>query len=363
MKIIIDKNIPFIKDYYENTMQLKYCKGIDIKPEIISDSDCLLIRTRTTCNKDLLKNSKVKLIVSATAGVDHIDLDYCKEKSIIVEHCPGANAFSVVQYVISSILSLFQKKLQGKVLGIVGYGNVGSLLAAYAKKIDLQIIVNDPPLQKQGKITSLPLKELLAKSDIVSLHTPLTYEGEHKTFKLIGKNELSIMKKNAYLINSARGGVCDEEALKKALIDKEIGGAIIDCWYKEPNIDLELLKLCDIGTPHIAGYALDSKIRATKMSVKKINNFFGFKDKELSGLPSKDIMETYNKLLDFNAILREVYLKSYNPVLDSNLLKNSPDKFEYFRNNYPVRREPSSYIFKNSDKNILEQLKAHFLHS
>ena len=306
-------------------------RGGAIDRENVKNADALIIRTRTRCDSKLLEGSTVRLIATATIGTDHIDIPWCEKNGITVTSAPGCNAPGVAQYLFAAIFrSGFDADRH--TLGIVGYGNVGSTVGAWARMMEINTIICDP-IRKEAGFTDVdyqPLHYVLGESDIISLHVPLTFDTPYPTYHLIGENELALMKKNALLVNSARGGVADEAALKRFIKDGKIR-LITDVWENEPYIDRELLDLADIATPHIAGYSLEGKMRGTLMALQSLEKNLGVKV-NLEGLECWPIIE--------ERISEQLILKSYNPKNDFAALKASPSDFERLRNQYHFRHEP-----------------------
>lgn len=331
MKLIIDKAIPFISNRFPSDIEVNYIEGDKITSDTIKDTDALIIRTRTKCNEQLLKGSKVSLIATATIGTDHIDMAWCEANGITVRNAPGSNAPGVAQYVFSSLFKLGFDPTKD-ILGIVGYGHVGSLVDKWAQQMGIRTLISDPPRKDAGckDVEYLPLEEVIQKSDAVTLHVPLTKVGEHATYHIIGKNQLEMMKPGAILINSSRGGVVNESSLKEALREKKFK-AIVDVWENEPAIDVELLSLVNIGTPHIAGYSEEGKKRATRMALEAVAKEFDF-PVDISGLECNTS--------DENKIERSLIQHSYNPDIDYHNLLKDPSSFETLRNKYHYRHEP-----------------------
>ena len=331
MKIIIDQAIPFIKDRFPESVEVEYIPGEIISKEKVLDADALIVRTRTKCNEALLRDSKVKLVATATIGTDHIDIPWCESHGIKVTSAPGCNAPGVAQYVLASLFSIgFDPRINS--LGIIGFGHVGQIVGEWAKQIGINLLVCDPPRKDAGYKDAeyLDLEEVLKHSDAVTLHVPLTKEGKHPTHHIIGDNELEIMKSGAILINSSRGGVVDEKSLKKSLKEGHIK-AIIDTWENEPAIDPELLSLVEIGTPHIAGYSLQGKLRGTRMVLESVEDILSL-PVNLTGLNC----EPDSKL----KITKDLLINSYNPLSDYKNLISDVTSFEVLRNNYDYRPEP-----------------------
>ncbi len=330
-RIIVDDNIPFIKGRLEPFADVEYADQFGFTPSLVADADAMIIRTRTRCDRSLLEGSKVLLIATATIGMDQFDLEWCRANGIECRNSPGCNAPGVAQYVWSALLrSGFDPKRM--TLGVVGCGNVGSIVADWGRKLGANVLISDPPKAEIGELDTVdsPLDELLRSSDAVTLHTPLIRTGKWPTFHLIGERELSLMRSNAIIVNAARGPVVDNEVLRHAVEAGKVK-AIVDTWEGEPDLDRELLRLVDIGTFHIAGYSLEGKQRATRMVLEAVGERFGF-NPDLSGLAPAYIEPTE---VDSNIIL-----ESYNPLDDTAPLKATPDEFDTLRANYDFRREP-----------------------
>ena len=331
-KIIIDSDIPFIRGVFDNVAEVSYCKGNEITSDTLAEAQALIIRTRTKCDRRLLQDSKVKFIATATIGTDHIDSSWCRENGIEVASAPGCNAPGVAQYVFSS---LFKTDFDPATdtLGIIGHGNVGSIVADWANQLGIKTIICDSPKKESGEngVEYADINKLLRESDAVTLHVPLTRDGKYPTYKMIGERELEMMKDGAVIINSSRGGVIEEKYLKKFLDAGKLT-AIIDVWEKEPAIDKSLLAKTFITTPHIAGYSLEGKIRGTWMVVKAVENYLGLCG-DHSGIPEIKNHET-------GKMTRDRIERSYDPISDSVSLKEAPDSFESLRNHYQYRHEP-----------------------
>ncbi|NVO20864.1 MAG: 4-phosphoerythronate dehydrogenase [Bacteroidetes bacterium] len=357
VKIIADENIPFLKGVLEPYADITYMKGDKINHETVQHADALLIRTRTTCNSSLLKNTAVKFIGTATIGFDHIDTQFCDSKKITWINAPGCNSSSVQQYIASALIELanrYKIRLKGKTLGIIGVGNVGSKVEKIGRALGMNVVMNDPPRARNEKHHHfVPLEVLAASSDIISVHVPLNLSGQDKTKDLINNQLIKIMKPGACLINSSRGEVVNTLAIKQALANGNLALAILDVWEKEPAIDLALLKAVFIGTPHIAGYSTDGKANGTAMVVQAISRKFGFplNDWYPSQLPVPDSIQieldgTGKNLED---ILAEVLPKTYDIRTDDKNLRSDPGKFEQLRSQYQVRREFTAYTLHTSN--------------
>jgi Phosphoglycerate dehydrogenase and related dehydrogenases len=366
MKIVVDDRIPYLEGVLEKYFdEVVYSTGNRFTPKVVKDADALLVRTRTQCNAELLEGSKVKIIATATIGHDHIDKEYCQKKGICWVNAPGCNAYGVVQYVLSAlayISNLGYGSLEGKTLGIVGVGEVGRRIAAVAPHLGLKVLLNDPPRARvEGSSCFVDLDTLLQESDIVTLHVPLIRDGIDKTFHLADKHFFAKFGKPMVLINASRGEVVDGSALKSAIVGKMVSYSVLDVWENEPSIDLELLRMVSIATPHIAGYSLEGKSNGTSMTVTEILRFFGFEanaawlPQQLPVLENNIVFKVENGIEE---AIKDCILSTYNVAVDDFAFRTSPDLFEYLRGNYGVRRELSFYEISNvNNEHVAARLK------
>ena len=365
MKIVIDSNIPFIKGALEPYADIEYAEGREINRHIIADADAVIIRTRTICNEELLKGSAVKFIGTASIGTDHIDLEWCRTAGIKCASAPGSNAGAVMQYLASSLSYLIMKygmDPSNTLMGLIGIGNVGSRVARMAETFGFSVLKNDPPRERrEGKEGFSSLDELLERSDILSIHVPLTYEGRDKTFRLIDESVLSRLKDSAVLINTSRGPVIEEGSLTRCLKESKLGAAILDVWNNEPFISHELLALTEIGTPHIAGYSVDGKAKASEMIVRELAEYFKLPLKEWKPetLPAPD--KPVIRLSEYDGTEPELISRAvrhtYRAEDDSMILKKKPEMFEKLRSDYRIRREFHAYKLTGNKPGTADKLR------
>ena len=316
MLIIIDKGIPFLDGVFGSDIKVLYLAPEDITADVVREADALFVRTRTRINKELLAGSKVRFVATATIGFDHIDQDYCREAGIHWISCPGCNAHAVCDYVEEAISSIKSGE-SALTIGIVGYGHVGKLVAQMAERNGYRVLLSDPPLG-----IGMSLKELALQCDVLTFHTPLTREGEHTTYHLCNSDILRLCKPNTLIINAARGGVVDEQALMDNL--KGENGkvqAVIDCWENEPQLNHELLKLVDLASFHIAGYSIQGKMNASEMCLRAFCEFF-----------SLPILSINKKVVPLQGDSAPGWLCRI-----SDQLKAQPENFEQLRKQYKLR--------------------------
>ena len=330
MKIVIDDKIPYIREKLALLAdEVVALSGAGITADDVKDADALVVRTRTLCNADLLADSKVRFVATATIGFDHIDTAYLQRAGIQWTNCPGCNAASVAQYLECSLLLLEREKgfcLRESTIGIVGCGHVGSKVKAVAKRLGMSILVCDPLLADAGLVS---LDVIEQEADIITFHVPLTREGRYATYHMADNTFFRRLNRVPYIINTSRGEVVDNQALLTALNEGRVRDAVIDVWENEPLLDLALLQKVYIGTPHIAGYSADGKVNADNMVIDALCHHFG--------LPHPGRIHAPSLPTDFHYTGDALQL--YNPLNDSDKLKKHPEKFEFLRNHYPLRRE------------------------
>jgi erythronate-4-phosphate dehydrogenase len=367
MKIVVDDKIPYIRGAFEEVAEVVYLAGSKTTPEVVKDADAIVTRTRTICNEKLLAGSSVKFIATATIGYDHIDTDYCDAAGIKWTNAPGCNSKSVEQYIASTLMVLAETRnlqLKDLCIGVVGVGNVGSKVARISKLFGMKVLKNDPPRERaEGSAEFVNLNKVMDEADIITLHVPLNIKGEDATFHLGNEDFFSGLKRKPAVINSCRGEVVDTQAVKVALKSNQISGFVCDCWENEPDLDLELLAMTEIATPHIAGYSKDGKATGTEMSVHAISKFFGLglENWHPSGveLPEQPVFELNGSGLSEQQIISKAILHTYDIRNDDADFRKNPAFFEQLRGDYPTRREFPAFTIvpKNIGEGTLEILQ------
>lgn len=329
MHLTIDSDIPYIHGVFEAYATVQYIKGSEIDNHAIRLSDALIIRTRTQCNKELLNDTSVKVIATATIGTDHIDLDYCQQHNIEVRNAEGCNSRGVLQWVAAVLRHITlsdNKRPNDYTLGIVGVGNVGSLVSTYARHWGFNVMECDPPRKEREGGEFYPIEELAQRCDILTFHTPL----DHTTHHLVDAQLLSMMRPETIIINASRGGVVDNSALAKSS-----HRYYFDVWENEPDIDPEVLTRATLATPHVAGYSAQGKANATAIVVNAIAQHFGL---TIANWYPTNIERTTPQLINWMEMCRTI--DKYYPISEeSQQLKSHPELFETLRNSYVYRQE------------------------
>ncbi|MBR6240479.1 MAG: DUF3410 domain-containing protein [Lentisphaeria bacterium] len=373
MLIVADSKIPYLKGVLEPCADVRHLDPREITPETVRDADALIIRTRTKCDAALLAHSRVSVIATATIGIDHIDLDWCGKRGIVCRNAAGCNAASVAQYMTSALLRVSLRHnvdLRGKSLGVVGCGHVGSKVAAAAYALGMNVLVNDPPrARREGPSGFVTLETIQNEADFVTFHVPLTQAGPDRTEHLADEAFFRGLRKKPFFFNTSRGDVVDEPALKKAIIEGQISGAVLDVWHNEPEIDRELLSLVDFATPHIAGYSADGKANGTAMAVEVVAQGLHILEPDVIQQVRADILAKVpapaNPVVTLDAAsanpIADAVLASYDVAADDAALRAAPENFEALRGSYRVRREFPAYTVKlsgcESDDSLLDALR------
>lgn len=333
--LIIDNAIPFLDSRLDRNFDYKILSPAEITPQNLGDARGLLVRTRTRCDAALLENSDVEFVATGTIGLDHFDIPYLDSKGIDWQNAPGCNAPAVAQYVWRALLELgFDPTTQ--TLGVVGKGNVGSIVTEWGRRLGTKVLVCDPPRAARGLDDEeyLPLETLMERVDAVTFHTPLirskglTPATQYPTWHLADRDMLARLRPGAILINAARGGVVDEAALTDIKREKGLLVAL-DTWEGEPGINRDSLSMADIATFHIAGYSRQGKERATHAILSGLERHFGV-TLDKSGLTGPYTPGD----LDTDAITA-----SYDILADDAEFRRHPENFEALRDNYHLREE------------------------
>ena len=332
MKLMIDDAVWGFDQIFSEFGEVVTLPGRQISNESLQDCDALIVRSRTRVDEELLRNSKIQFVGSTVAGLDHIDQLYLEDNAITLSSAQGCNSNAVAEYVISAIANLshdYNFKLSGRTLGIIGVGNVGRRLDLKAKQLGIKTLLNDPPREsREGSEHFVSLEEALG-ADIVTFHTPLTFSGIYSTHNLLDSHNFNHIKKDAIIINAARGGIINELIWEKTPTKANI----IDCWENEPNINPTLQKSAYWATSHIAGHSIDAKFMGSFMIYKDLckyikkplnDNIEHLINPELRIIRENNLHETLNSIYSFQA--------------DDKAIQDISN-FEDYRRNYPERYE------------------------
>jgi erythronate-4-phosphate dehydrogenase len=353
MRIIADENIPCVAKAFASLGDVTLLPGRGMQAEQVHAADVLLVRSVTRVDARLLAGSNVQFVGSATIGFDHVDRAYLQQQGIGFSTAPGSNATSAAEYVVSALLALAVQQgfdPAGRTVGIIGCGNVGSRVRQKLAALGMNCLVNDPPLQAQGGHDDFVDLDTVLQADVITVHVPYTREGPYPTHHLVDAALLERLRPGAVFINTARGAVADNAALDQLLESRSDLSVVLDVWEGEPDISMTLLEKVQLGTPHIAGYSLDGKLRGTEMIYRAACAHFGRSllwqaaDDLPAGL-SLDLRELRPAPLLVK--LQAAVFACYDIRRDDASLRQQlalpaadrPSRFDRLRKEYPVRRE------------------------
>lgn len=351
MTVAIDENIPLLPRALASCATVQTFSAQSPGGPDLTNVEALFVRSKTRVDARLLDGSSVRFVGTATAGTDHLDPDWLAAQGIVTAVATGCNANSVAEYVLFAALlwaERHRRTLRGSTIGIVGYGNVGRRVSVLARRLGMQVLVNDPPLYDAGHTfpvdcphTALP--DLVAASDIVTLHVPLVQSGEYCTEYLFPARLQALVRPGGLLIQTCRGGVVEEASLPSFLSRFD---AALDVWEHEPVVDTRLAELCLLATPHIAGYAWEGKVRGAEMMALAFARWSGlqpdmtmFAETGGSSLSEPD----YGDEPGLRELLRERRRLVEDDVAFRETLSRIPDErgrlFGELRRRYPRRHE------------------------
>ena len=349
MKVVVDKGIKSIQEIISllngfDDVELIFFSSSDIKNSNIKDADVLLVRSTVKVDELLLAGTNIKLIGSATAGIDHIDTDYLNKNYIKWFYAPGCNASSVVNYVMSSICFLKDKGIFDSTssVGIIGYGNIGKKLKKALDYFSIENLIYDPFLNFEFLVDI----EQIKNCNLITLHVPMTYKTEFPTYNMIDEFFLDNIQGKT-LINTSRGGVVDESELIKL---RNIN-YISDVWTDEPCPSNEVIEYALLATPHVAGHSISGKINGTIMLIDFLQNHI-----EINNDQKKLNLEIMKNFITSKDAVKEVeskvhinnYIKEYDIKLESDSFKtayinsnttNKKNTFEEARSKHLVRKD------------------------
>jgi erythronate-4-phosphate dehydrogenase len=356
--IICDEQIPLAYPVFSRLGKVDLLPASEIQPVRIRSADVLVVRSVTSVDPALLNGTAVRVVGSVTSGLDHIDVGYLRERGLKLIGASGSNANSVAEYVISALLLFARHRgmtLKGMSVGIVGVGHVGSLVDEKCRALGMSTVWNDPPLARlSGDPKYRPLREI-GQTDVITLHVPLNFQGPDATYHMINERFLEDIRRPFILINTARGKIVEEGSLVKFSRRRLFQGVIIDVWPNEPEVDLDLLDIADIATPHIAGYSLDGKVRAVDMVYKELCRLFKVREEETVmdrlDQPDDNVIKIEGPESNEMDVVGKAVLSVYDPRVDDQRFRKitgiDPAKrgqyFELLRQSYPVRREFDNY--------------------
>lgn len=352
MHILVDENIPYGIEAFATLGAVNTFHGRHLTATDLATTEILIVRSITPVNAQLLQNTPVRFVGTATIGTDHVDLEYLKSRDIAFASAPGCNATSAAEYVVSALIVLAQQQgfnLGEKIIGIVGCGNVGSRVKTKLQALGISCLVYDPPLQEAEDSQDFVDIATLRHADIITLHVPLTTTGKHPTQHLVNSEFLRHLREDVILINTARGDVVDEIALSYRLLACPKMQVVLDVWCDEPRINPWLLARASLATPHIAGYSFDGKVRGTTMIYQAACQFLKTPPTWQAQLPPAALQQlVFSEQFEPQRAMEMAILSTYDVRHDDTKLRlltqhsQPASYFDQLRKTYSVRREFSS---------------------
>ncbi len=367
MKIIVDENISFGEEAFSTLGDVVLSHGRKIDNKMLKNAYALVVRSITKIDESLLAGTSVKFVGTATIGTDHVDANYLERNGIAFASAAGCNSHAVKEYVFTAITYLINKydlTLKDKTMGIIGIGNIGSKNVKVAEKLGLKVHKNDPPLERELRSSEFCSLDEALSCDIVTFHVPLNKGGADNTFHLLNEYNLPLIKPGAILINSSRGPVVNNNALKERLKRNNDLHVVLDVWEPEPEFDTELLSLVELGSPHIAGYSLEGKVNGTTMVYEALCRHLGITPEWQPVLPA---VENSTIKIDSSDSqdqqLFDLFSHVYSIPEDNELMRktltdqkdNVGPYFDSLRKNYRLRRELNNYSYDSAGLNSAMQ--------
>ena len=352
MKIVLDHNIPFGLEAFSTLGEVHSVSGREITADVVRDASIVVVRSMTKINAQLLQNSQVQIVGTVTAGIDHIDCLYLAQNQISLATAFGANANAVAEYVMTALLVWAHQQrthLVGKTLGVMGVGNIGSLVIEKARALGMNVILHDPPLARETRDAHYRSFEEVCQADFITLHVPLTHTGPDATYHLFDESRIAKLSPHVLLLNTSRGEVIDNRALSQAVFARRIRPPILDVWEGEPTLHWALVDQAALATPHIAGHSFDGKVQGTTMVYQAICQILGKPAIWTPHLPDPDCPSIDIELSqeEEEEMLWKIVTRVYDLPNDHAQMKTllslpiekRASAFDVLRKTYPQRRE------------------------
>lgn len=366
MKIIADKNMLLLNETFGRHGDVQLVDGRQISRADLRGADVLLVRSITRVDRRLLQGTSIRFVGSATIGVDHLDTAWLEANNIAWASAPGCNASSAAQWALAMMwLACKRSNIDFKQqrVGIIGRGNVGRRLEHLLKALEIPVMACDPPLQASGVKDLVSMQDISANS-IVSLHVPLTRDGNHPTEALLDSKFLNSLKPETIVVNSSRGRVIDGSTLLEQLQSGRLRAAL-DVWPDEPYISRDWLQSTCVATPHVAGYSIEGKQAGTEMIYAAFCRRFAMAAGDPPKPQLEDVIVHYPTHAAADQVLQQAIQSSCPVERDDTALRaaSSPGnmancvKIDSLRANYPVRREFKSHRIEARPETEAAQLR------
>ncbi|WP_372846404.1 4-phosphoerythronate dehydrogenase [Pontiella sp.] len=377
MKIVCAETVLLGHEAFSLAGKTEVVPDREITHDHLLDADALIIRSKTKANAELLQGTPVKFVGTATAGTDHIDDAWLEKRGIYHCSAPGCNANSVSEYLVAALLTLARRHgfdLEGKTLGVIGCGNVGSRVVGKCHALGMNVLRNDPPLAAvMTDPDFVSLDSMLPACDIVTLHVPLVKHKPWPTERMADYTFFEQLKPGALFVNAARGSVCDYDALLHARAGGAVSRMVLDVWSPEPALRPDVLEMADLASPHIAGHSYEGKLNGTVACYDELCNFFEIRKEwnVAASLPAPDVprIETDCAHRDDEEVLHDIVRQVYDIETDDRLIREAADErceidrarnFDALRKNYRTRREfhNTELVLRNASETLRRKAAA-----
>ncbi len=350
MRIVADANLVAVSEHFSAMGEVVLVPGRELTAAHLEDADLLLVRSVTRVDEQLLSDSPVRFVGSGTSGFEHVDREYLQARGIGFAYAPGANANSVVEYVLSVICSCQQRLerlLEGERVGIIGYGWIGRHLELRLRRLGIASCAYDPWLQRDQYPALTDWQQVL-DCPVLSLHAELSDRLPWPSRHLLGFEGLLQLPDACLLINSGRGALLDQQGLLRVLPLRPDLQLALDVWESEPLVDAELLARCHVATPHIAGYSYDGKLLATQMLYRAAAEFLELQVANAAPPTDPQALRVPVELKAAD-LIRWLQRQSYDVRADDHSLRARNGKdFDRLRAHYPRRRELNAFVIANA---------------
>ncbi len=319
MNLLADASLPGLAQAFPKPFHLTLYHHLDEVPQLITGQHVLVCRANLSVNRLLLENQSIQYVATASSGTDHLDLGWLASQNIDVIDAKGCNARAVADYVSACLAYLRKQQLvQGNLAGIIGMGKVGTQVQSRLMAAGLQVITYDPlkELRERGTFQSCQM-EALYQADLLCIHAELHNTLPYPSLNLVDAKFLQQLKPGCIIINAARGGIINEEAL---LAVNHPLTYCTDVYLNEPQIDKQVLDKATLCTPHIAGHSLEAKYVAVAMVSKALHQILQLPAPEFA-MPATPAQPHLSNQVSWE----ENILRLYNPFEETCLLKEATD--------------------------------------
>jgi len=349
MRILADATLPHLSSLFKAPFGLTLYKTPNEIPAFLHDHDILLCRSTLRVNATLLAKSTVQCVATASSGIDHIDSEYLQKNKITLFDAKGCNARSVADYVVATLAYLYQQnKVKGRKAGIIGVGAVGTCVIARLQAIGFNVICFDPFKEKTDTTFQYCTLNDLATCDVLCVHANLHHTQPYPSANLLEDSFLSSLKPNTVIINAARGGIVNEEALLNQTFPLTY---CTDVYSEEPKINAKVVELATLCTPHIAGHSIEAKNMAVIKISQQLHAYYGVP------MPRFTLSREQAPLLSPRDDWKDCVANLYSPLIDTCILKSANNKTHAFLTQRQAHTTRHDFAFYDT-RQLTQQVRA-----